>query len=295
MGLTTVLALLSGVLLASPKIAECACDNAVTRQCGHPMVQPSSARIVGGQEAQIGSWPWIVALAEDDFAVCAGAIINDRIILTAAHCFEDTLSRNASRWRVAAGKHHLLKNDRGEAHLNVESIIMHDHFVHDTVENDIAIVVVRETIPFTNFIRPICLPSGTAQTALHEGKACLMAGWGNTKDTGSSEVLRQVTVPVIPDDVCAKPGWYYHDFIPLKTFCAGYEEGGRDACAGDSGGPLISKFDGHWYVTGIASWGYSCAEARWPGIYTNVTYYLPWIHKQMAARGFDVPCQPLIG
>ena len=44
---------------------------------------------------------------------------------------------------------------------------------------------------------------------------------------------------------------------------------------------------------GIASWGYRCAEPRWPGIYTNVTYYLPWIHSQFSAHGFQAPC--LIG
>ena len=49
--------------------------------------------------------------------------------------------------------------------------------------------------------------------------------------TGSQEVLNQVTVPVISDAVCSKPGWYYNDFIPQKTFCAGYEEGQKDACA----------------------------------------------------------------
>ena len=44
-------------------------------------------------------------------------------------------------------------------------------------------------------------------------------------------MLNQVTVPVISDAVCSKPGWYYNDFIPQKTFCAGYEEGQKDACA----------------------------------------------------------------
>ena len=58
---------------------------------------------------------------------------------------------------------------------------MHENYVHETVENDIALLVLRDAIPYTTFIRPICLPSGTSSTALWEGKACLLAGWGDTQ------------------------------------------------------------------------------------------------------------------
>ncbi|XP_076458361.1 serine protease hepsin-like [Babylonia areolata] len=261
--------------------------------CGHPAVQPASSRVVGGHEALRGAWPWTVALTKDDFATCGGAIITDRVIMTAAHCFEDPISQNASSWKALAGMHNLHRTDQGQMAFSVEKIIMHERYQHKTVENDIALLIVKDRIPFTTFIRPICMPHGAAVTSpVPVGTPCLLAGWGRTKGTGPEGVLMEVTLPVISDQVCGQPGWYYHHFIPQKTFCAGYEGGGKDACVGDSGSPLISKSDdGRWYVNGIASWGYGCAEPRWPGVYTNVTDYLPWIHTQLVDNALPGLCQ----
>lgn len=56
-------------------------------------------------------------------------------------------------------------------------------------------------------------------------------------------------------------------------FCAGYEDGKRDACTGDSGGPLL--LDGKLF--GVISWGTKCAEKMKPGVYTLVPSVKQWI------------------
>lgn len=47
-------------------------------------------KIVGGSSAKHGSWPWQVQLIrkEDGAHLCGGTLIDDRHVLSAAHCFQ---------------------------------------------------------------------------------------------------------------------------------------------------------------------------------------------------------------
>jgi len=59
--------------------------------------------------------------------------------------------------------------------------------------------------------------------------------------------------------------------------CAGDGNGGEDSCQGDSGGPLImTNSDGEYELIGIVSWGYGCAEAQYPGVYSRIYPRLDW-------------------
>ncbi|XP_059141387.1 trypsin-1-like [Physella acuta] len=255
------------------------CTNSQT-SCGLSLVEPVSHRIIGGGEAPVGAWPWIVLLAELGFSACGGAIISEYYILTATHCFSGA-SNDPKRWQVLAGKHYLNRVDPGQQVVKVSQIILHDNFDNVSVANDIALLLLEEPLVFSDVIRPVCLP--TADQGVTEGEVCVMAGWGSTQGTADQMVLNQVLLPIISDDICALSDWYGRDFIPGSTFCAGYEEGGKDGCTGDSGGSLICRRNGRWFSQGISSWGYSCAEYKWPGIYTDVSVYSTWITDKMKA------------
>ena len=44
-------------------------------------------RIVGGEESKIGEWPWLVAIMHKGKIHCGAALINDKFLLSAAHCY----------------------------------------------------------------------------------------------------------------------------------------------------------------------------------------------------------------
>ena len=116
------------------------------------------------------------------------------------------------------------------------------------------------------------------------GTTAKLSGWDKQLEDGPvSDQLQMVKLPIISNRECME--WYYRSgtrqFIPEYTFlCAGWESGGRDACSGDSGGPLITfREDGRAEVVGIVSWGIGCGDKGRPGVYTRVTQYVPWIQE----------------
>ena len=106
------------------------------------------------------------------------------------------------------------------------------------------------------------------------GVKSVITGWGNT-GRGSPVQLQTVTVPIITKDLC-NDAYKRYGGIPEGQICAAYYGvGGKDACQGDSGGPLA--IDGR--LAGIVSWGNGCAQAYYPGAYTEVAAYRQWINE----------------
>ena len=63
----------------------------------------------------------------------------------------------------------------------------------------------------------------------------------------------------------------------------GFATGGKDACWGDFGGPLVSRntgVDTGYSLIGIVSWGEGCAGVNRFGVYAEVSYFLSWIAQQ---------------
>ena len=106
------------------------------------------------------------------------------------------------------------------------------------------------------------------------GIICTISGWGVTESTGDPEVLMATYVPIANKTLCSE-AYKKKGGVSETEFCAGYYgKKEKDACIGDSGGPLI--IDGK--QAGIISRGYDfCDDDRYPGVYVDVSMYYDWI------------------
>ncbi|XP_067134280.1 chymotrypsinogen B-like [Centruroides vittatus] len=260
--------------------------------CGIPVIPPikGNDRIVGGREALPNSWPWQVSLVKPDMDPfghqCGGSLINNQWILTAAHCFKKAL--DPELWVVISGKHNKLVKDETEQYRYVKSIYPHpDYYGYEPYKasipwlrrmaNDIALVKLNAPIENTMYVSPVCITNKDFD--ISEGSLCYVTGWGETYGTGYEMVLKQAMVPIVDRNICRKSYPYYN--VSDKMICAGYSRGGHDSCKGDSGGPLVMFNESRWIQVGIVSTGGICGEKSQPGIYTELTHYIDWIHSTL--------------
>ncbi|XP_043509721.1 clotting factor B-like isoform X1 [Frieseomelitta varia] len=244
-------------------------------------------RVVGGEEALPGRWPWMAAIflhgSKRTEFWCGGSLIGSRYILTAAHCTRDHRQRPfaARQFTVRLGDIDLERNDEPSAPETyaVKHIHAHPKFSRVGFYNDIAILELTRTVRKSPYVIPICLPQLHYRKERFAGARPTVVGWGTTYYGGKeSTVQRQAVLPVWRNEDCNAA---YFQPITSNFLCAGYSQGGKDACQGDSGGPLMLRADGRWIQIGIVSFGNKCGEPGYPGVYTRVTEYVDWIKSNL--------------
>ncbi|XP_046396916.1 venom protease-like [Ischnura elegans] len=245
-------------------------------------------RVVGGADAQLGAWPWLAALAYRNLRdanagprfLCGGALISNRHILTAGHC----VHRRKDLYFVRLGEHELGSDNDGASPIDVSIVgkTMHPNYNPTSYQNDIAILTLQYPVRSTMAIHPICLPdSQELRSKTFARNYPFVAGWGAVRFNGpSSPTLKELQLPVVEPSRCKDA---YSNFkttvIDDNVLCAGFARGGKDACQGDSGGPLMWPRGDQYYVIGVVSYGFRCAEPGYPGVYTRVTAFLDWIES----------------
>ncbi|KAL1277875.1 hypothetical protein QQF64_024548 [Cirrhinus molitorella] len=246
---------------------------------------PLNARIVGGQEAAWGSWPWQASLHEITSGrhFCGGSLINKDWVLSAAHCFKKV---NASNVKIYLGRHLQTGSNFSEISRTVIQLIPHPSYSTTTQNNDIALLQLSSSVTFTDYIKPVCLAA--ASSVFRRGTKSWITGWGklNSTDTQIPNMLQEVEIPIVDNDVC---NMAYGGLITSNMMCAGLNEGGKDSCQGDSGGAMVNKNNSQWIQSGIVSFGHEvCGIPKFPGVYTRVSQYEFWIssHTSNDPPGF---------
>lgn len=168
--------------------------------------------------------------------------------------------------------------------MGITRFIPNENYSPYTFDYDIALIVLAESLLFGASMHAIALPSMNETIA--DNTMCVVTGWGSQKrfTLFNRTKLRAVDVPVVNQQSCQND---YESTIDSATItprmiCAGFKRGGKDACEGDSGGPLncpSTKLTGASVLFGIVSWGYDCGQPNYPGVYTRVSALRNWIYS----------------
>jgi len=253
--------------------------------------EKNEMRIVGGEEVVPHSLPWQVAMIrkgsnDGDLELnCGGVIICPRFVLSAGHCTDNP----PNRFQVVTGAHNLKAKENSSRY---DIVKYHNHPEYKNLGlysvYDYTIFELSQPIDFNKETRPVFLPTGQK---FGPDTKFIVSGWGRLKDGGDlPDKLQSVTLPFISEKDCkaaykepkinseGQPEQYA---VEEYMICAGFKEGKIDACAGDSGGPMVwlNPKTGNVEVIGVVSYGFSCAQPDSPGVYSDISKVLDWVKK----------------
>ncbi|XP_063631810.1 phenoloxidase-activating enzyme-like [Cydia splendana] len=275
--------------------------------CGHAVGGDKSS----GSIARIGEYPWMGSVEyrkKDDTIklLCGAVLISGKYVLSAASCFSKAAFKIGTPVRIRLGDYDV-NNDGpdcvetaaggkdctdGAISIPIEKFTVHpDYNKNLNRQNDIVLIKLARMAPYTDFIRPICLPSLDITQKAPKKLYMTVAGWGAVNATvARSNVLRRVHVPYVDFYLCRhayNKTQFYHVQLSNGQLCAGGKN--RDSCRGDSGGPLMLLKGQTTELAGIVSFGPTpCGREDIPGVYTKVFAYNDWI-KTIIENDEQVP------
>ena len=223
-------------------------------------------RVVGGEVAPTGRYPYMVELLDPSGEYISGAsLIAPNLVLTAAH--STVINIDA----VSIGRQDLSNANENYETIKVVEVVVNPNFRPRKFNHDAAILKLERASSYQH------VKLNNSSDVPADNSELTVMGWGVDESGGISNILKQTQVTTMTNSEC-KATSYLDEEITDAMLCAS-GDGIRDACDGDSGGPLIIKGqDANSDVqVGIVSFGRGCASVDYPGVYTRISFILPWI------------------
>lgn len=249
-----------------------------------------SSRIIGGEEAVDGDYPYTVSLQIGRRHFCGGSLIAPRVVLSAAHCKQPGTTID-----VVIGRHDLRDIQDGEV-VPATTQLYHPDYDASKTDNDYMILILdRPTTEAVDYLK-------VNQDFIEGDVPVTVVGYGDTFPGQSikypAPIMNHAEVFTLTNELCNATagtlggtesfGWNiggvdesYEGMITENHLCAGAD--GKDGCYGDSGGPLVMTSDdtGDVSQVGLVSWGYGCAHPNFPGVYARISPAFEWIKEQV--------------
>lgn len=245
--------------------------------CGIQKIKPSidldnlnlvNGRIIGGNLATRGSWPWKISLKMLDKNkigkhFCSGTLIYPQYVITVAHC---VYNRNRLSF--------IIEVEDGKGLYYLSDLIFHPDFSETELVNDIAILKLNRPI---DHVEKICLPDSNFTQVFD--KDLVLIGRGSTtgkRNIPSKNLFQTILKVKNSDSICSTSN---------LTYCALSSDGSSNACFGDSGSPLMYFTNGRWYLYGLTSYIFSSSKRclpYYPSFFTAIPSYLDWIGSAIA-------------
>ncbi|ENL3532990.1 trypsin-like serine protease [Vibrio cholerae] len=242
-----------------------------------------SSRIIGGEQAPVGAWPYMVALTTRDksMAWCGGSLLSERYVLTAAHCVD---KKDPSTMDVIVGAYDM-DNISAAERIRVKQIYVHQDYAYASGGNDIAVLELESAPRLTQFTS---IATAADFNRINNGDLLTVIGFGTRKEengvkSDAPTKLHQVDVPFVQIEECRTKGGSYARQGD-GVFCAG--TAGKDSCSGDSGGPIFFRTNHGLTQMGVVSWGDGCGRSDKPGVYTKLSAFDTWLNDQQLGLSY---------
>ncbi|XP_044754898.1 coagulation factor VII [Coccinella septempunctata] len=231
--------------------------------CG---VQKLRSTQIFTKTANIGDWPWHVALLKNNVHICDGTLISPSWIATTSSCFQ---GQPKAEWMAKLGSVRLSLTHPSEVERRVIGM------VKSPVEGStIALVKLDQPIMITENIRPICLPQ--REVDMSETCECNTVGW--SRDT---EQLKRIQVRVTSMKKCENIS-----IANLNSICAEVAYG-QENCHEEefAGSPVmcINPSTSTWSIVGVTNWRIACSRNGMvrPRMYDKISSNINWIHETL--------------